>query len=69
MFADIFLVHDKVNHIDAFAVGLAVAAETVAGIGLWIDLQTGCTVAMKGTTQTVVIIGVQSVRFQQTGKA
>jgi len=54
-------VHDEVDHVHAVAVGFAVAAEAVGGVGLGIDLHRRGVVGVEGATQHVVFAGLQAV--------
>ena len=59
--------HDKVNHIQALAVGGAVGRKAVAGLAFIVDLQTGRTVFVEGAVQPVVLIGLVAVVLQDIG--
>lgn len=59
--------HDKVNHIQAFAVGGAVGGKAVAGLSFIVDLQTGRTIFVERTVQPVVLVGLVAVVLQDIG--
>lgn len=68
MLGGIFLVHDKVNHIQAFAVGLAVGRKAVGRMRFIIDLQAWGLVFMERAMQPQALIRLQSVMFQHLGQ-
>ncbi|BDD07417.1 hypothetical protein HNQ88_004878 [Aureibacter tunicatorum] len=64
LLADIFLVHNVVDDIEAPAVGSAVGAEAIGGLGLVIDLHAGRAILMKGTAEPVRLVGMQTVMLK-----
>ena len=66
--ADIFLVHNKVDHVQAFAVGLAVGRKAVGRMGFIIDLQAWGLVFMERAMQPHTLIRLQCVMFKHLGQ-
>jgi len=48
--------HNKIYHVEAFAVGLAVAAEAVGGVRIVVDLHARCLVVMERAVQAAVFV-------------
>ena len=64
MLGTFLLVHDKINHIQAFAVGWAVGTKAVCRMGFVVNLHARCFIFMEGTAQAHMLIRFQSISGQ-----
>jgi len=60
----VLFVHDKINNIKAFAVGLAIGAKTVCRLGLVVNLHAWGLIFVERATYTVMFVGFQVVILQ-----
>ena len=68
MFAAALLVHHKIYHVQALAIGGAVRGEAVAALGFVVHLQAWGLVLMEGAVQPMVLVGFQPVVIQDLGE-
>ncbi len=68
MFAQVFFMHHKVDHVQAFAVGFAAGGKAVAGLRFIVHLHTGGFIIMERAMQPLVLIGLQAVIIQYMGQ-
>jgi len=60
-------VHNKINHIQTFTVGLAIGTKTVGRLGFVIYLHAGGLVIVEGATDPVMLVGFQAIVRQHGG--
>jgi hypothetical protein len=64
MLSTFLLVHDKINHIQAFTVGWTVGTKAVRRMGFVINLHARGFIFMEGTAQAHMLVGFQAIPGQ-----